>query len=343
MSSEKMLTPTERHLENFRKRTGLGTNNTREKLVLQSEKTFEKQLRDSPSSMRVRASIPGEIDIFNHANYVDGILLNISDNDIKAADQKYFLVRKNENFDIGCYVEFDNTYWIAIFKEHRTLDTHKKFTLIKCNNIWKYKKNGIIYEFPIYVQNLSLYSDGLADNKYTSQEDGKVTVYYGENPITKNIAINTRVLIGHRIVFRMTNINDYEFRSTLDGHCVIKAMLLQTTLLEEDDLENNIAWNEDSESKEIDITLPKIVGDNVVMLGSKKKYDCANDAESRSWELECSNELKKYIEFEPFGFGNKWVNIKFPSRMEFVGETVTLKLFVSNKLVDTMDITIKGL
>ena len=74
-----------------------------------------------------------------------------------------------------------------MYKEHRTLDTHKKFTLTKCNNIFNYVVEGVKYEIPIYAQNLSLYSDGLADNKYTSAEDSKASAWFGENPITKSI------------------------------------------------------------------------------------------------------------------------------------------------------------
>ena len=330
-------------LENYKKRVSLGVNDKKEKLVRQAERTFEKQLIDSPSAKRLKATVPGEIDILGNQNEIDCIILNISDNDIKAFDQKYLLVRKDENFDIGCYVEFDGAYWLAAFKEHRTLDTHKKFTLYKCNNIWNYKKNGIVYRFPIYVQNLSLYSDGLADNKYTSQEDGKLSVYYGENPITKSIKINTRIMIENRLTFRMTNINDYEFRSNHEGQCAIKAMLLQTTVIDKDDLENNIAWNEESEIKNIDTTTPKIVGDKKAMLGSKKIYKCSKDVDYKHWEIECSPELKKVIVFETPDGVDKHCEIKFPSNVKFVGEVVKLKLFASNILKDTLDIVIRSI
>ena len=244
------------YLDNYRKRVSLGTDDRREKLISQAERTFESNLKNLLLLKRLKATLPGTIDILGNTNEIDCILLNITDNDIKSFDQKYLLVRKDENFDIGCYVEFDNAYWIAIFKEHRTLDTHKKFTLCKCNNIWRYKKHGVIYEIPIYTQNLSLYSDGLADNKYTSQEDGKVSIYYGENPITKAIEINTRIMIGNRLTFRITNINDYEFKSNHNGQCAIKSMLLQTTVVDKDDLENNIAWNNDNELQEVDTRYP---------------------------------------------------------------------------------------
>lgn len=328
------------YLDNYKKRVSLGSNNKREKLIKQAERTFEKQLMDSPSAKRLKATVPGEIDILGNQNEIDCMILNISDNDIKAFDQKYLLVRKDENFDIGCYVEFDGAYWLAAFKEHRTLDTHKKFTLYKCNNIWRYKVDGIVYEFPIYVQNLSLYSDGLADNKYTSQEDGKLSIYYGENIITKNAKINTRIMIGNRIVFRITNINDYEFRSNHSSQCAIKAMLLQTTVVDKDDLGNNVAWNECSEIKENMVSGIKIVGDKKAMLGSKKTYKCSKKAGYKTWDVECETELKDAIKFEIF---DDYCEIKFPTKPKFVGSTVKLNLFIDNTLRDTLEISIRSI
>lgn len=331
------------YLDNYRKRVSLGASDRREKLISQAERTFENQLRESPSAKRLKATLPGEINILENTNEIDCIVLNISDNDIKAFDQKYLLTRKDENFDIGCYVEFDGAYWLAAFKEHRTLDTHKKFTLYKCNNIWRYKKNGVVYEFPIYVQNLSLYSDGLADNKYTSQEDGKLSIYYGENAITKSVHINTRIMIANRLTFRMTNINDYEFRSNHNGQCAIKAMLLQTTIVDKDDLENNIAWNEESEIENIDTATPKIVGDKKAMLGSKKIYKCSKDVDYKHWEIECSPELRNTIVFETPDDVSGYCEIKFPTSVKFVGESVILKLFVNDTLKDTLEIVIKSI
>ena len=331
------------YLDYYKARVSLGTTNRKDKLIKQAERTFERQLLESPSAKTLRATVPGQINVLETTNRIECIVLDISDNDIKAFDQKYLLVRKDENFDIGCYVEFDGAYWLAAFKEHRTLDTHKKFTLYKCNNIWNYKKDGRVYHFPIYVQNLSLYSDGLADNKYSSQEDGKLSVYYGENPITKQIKINTRIAIGNRLVFRMTNINDYEFRSSHNGECAIKAMLLQTTILDNDDLFNNIAWNEESDLKQIDTSNPTIVGDKKVMLGSKKTYTCSKDVEYKHWEIECSQEVRNSLVFSTPGGGDKHCEIKFPTNIRFVGEVVKLKLFASNKLKDTLDITLRSI
>ena len=329
------------YLDNYRKRVLLGTDNRREKLISQAERTFENQLKESPSAKRLKATLPGTIDILGNTNEIDCILLNITDNDIKSFDQKYSLGRKDENYDIACYVEFDNSYCIAIFKEHRTLDTHKKFTLCKCNNIWRYKKHGVIYEIPIYTQNLSLYSDGLADNKYTSQEDGKVSIYYGENPITKAIEINTRVMIGNRLTFRITNINDYEFKSNHNGQCAIKSMLLQTTVVDKDDLENNIAWNNDNELQEVEEDILKIIGSNKAMLGSKKIYKCSKDIDNKTWEIECNEELKNTLTLKIDEEGN--LEVRYPTSSRFVGESILLKLFSNDILQDTLEVVIKSI
>ena len=84
------------YLDNYKKRVLLGSNNRREKLVKQAEKTFEKQLIESPSSVKVKATLPDEINVLENKNEIDCIIIDISDNDIKAFDQKYILVRKDE-------------------------------------------------------------------------------------------------------------------------------------------------------------------------------------------------------------------------------------------------------
>lgn len=331
------------YLDDYRKRVGLGHKDRRDKLITQAERTFERQLKESPSAKRLLATKPNQIDIVGNTNYMDCIILDISDNDIKAFDQKYILVRKDEDFDIGCYVYFDETYWLAMYKEHRTLDTHKKFTLTKCNNIFNYVVEGVKYEIPIYAQNLSLYSDGLADNKYTSAEDSKASVWFGESPITKSIKVNTRIMLEHRNIFRMTNINDFEFRSAPGKTCAIKAMLLHTAVIDKDDLVNNIAWNDCAKVDEVDTSKTYIVGDKKAMLGSKKTYKCSNEIDYKHWEIECSPELKRDIVFLTPGGGDKHCEIKFPSNIRFVGEKVKLKLFASNILRDTLEITIKSI
>ena len=71
------------YLDNYRKRVSLGASDRREKLISQAERTFENQLRESPSAKRLKATLPGEINILGNTNEIDCIVLNISDNDLK--------------------------------------------------------------------------------------------------------------------------------------------------------------------------------------------------------------------------------------------------------------------
>ena len=120
-------------------------------------------------------------------------------------------------------------------------------------------------------------------------------------------------------------------------------MLLQTTIVDKDDLENNIAWNEESEIKEVDTSTPKIVGDKKAMLGSKKIYSCSNEVDYKHWEIECSPELRNTIVFETPDDASGYCEIKFPTSVKFVGESVILKLFVNDTLKDTLEIVIKSI
>ncbi|WP_438566582.1 hypothetical protein [Clostridium sp.] len=168
-------------------------------------------------------------------------------------------------------------------------------------------------------------------------------ITFGSNPISRTIQAGTRVMLTGKTVFRVTHLNDFEYNGIYTGaEGIIKILVLQTTLINDDDLTNNIAWNENSEG---DVTHPPItiVGDNNPMLGSKKIYDAADNPQYRHWEIECSSELKKRLVFETPGGGNKHCEFKFPSDVRFVGEVIKLKLFVSNTLKDTLDITLKGL
>ena len=127
-----------------------------------------------------------------------------------------------------------------------------------------------------------------------------------------------------------------------NGQCVIKSMLLQTTIVDKDDLQNNIAWNEESESKEIDTDIPKIVGDKKAMLGSKKIYKCSKEIDNKRWEIGCSPELNQVIDFKVFD-ENDYCEIKFPTSVRFVGELIKLNLFIEDTLKDTLEIVIKSI
>ena len=112
---------------------------------------------------------------------------------------------------------------------------------------------------------------------------------YGSNPVTRTIIPNTRFMITNRTVFKATHINDFEYNGAFTGaNGLIKALVLQTTVRNEDDIENGLAWNNNAESDKENST--GIIGDFKIMVGSSKTYKC-NGIEPKllEWTIDTNN------------------------------------------------------
>lgn len=319
-------------MKNYRKRVGLGADNQRQFTINEIERNFLDYLAVSPTSHRVQMTEPEEVEITKETQYVLCAINDITQNDKRALDEKKVLVPKDAKVDVGCYFFWDNCYWIIIFKEHKTLDTYKKFIARRCNQILNYKHKGIVYKIPVSIENLTMYSDGLADLKYTSQQDSKRMFTFGSNPITRTIIPNTRVMLTRKTVFRVTHINDFEFNGAYTGaNGIIKTLVLQTTLLDEDDLVNNIAWNKNAEA---DVVIPpsKIVGDSKIMIGGSKTYRVEDfNSETMTWVVSGNNDA-----FVTTINGDNTLTVKFSTNVNYTGESFTVKL-VSLENGETLD------
>lgn len=144
------------YLDLYKSRVLKGAESTKDRMEKDIEISFEKYLQQSPTCKEVPISKVGE---FPNLNTMSKELVSINDltqNDKRALDEKKLLVRKNCNIDIGCYVRFDNVWWLIIFKEHKILDTYKKFIMKRCNQIFNYKYKGITYNLPVSIENLTL-------------------------------------------------------------------------------------------------------------------------------------------------------------------------------------------
>ncbi|MCC0684079.1 hypothetical protein [Clostridioides sp. ZZV14-6345] len=245
----------------------------KEKTTNEIESNFKKYLNTAPTALIVPIADIGEITITDKTKKVLVSINDITNNDKRALDEKYLYTPKDMNVDVGCYVFYDNSYWITIFKEHQTINTKKHFVMKRCNQFFNYKYKGQMYKIPISVENLTLYSDGMADNKYTSVADTKRQLYFGSNHITKTIDIDTRIMLTGKTVFRVTSINDFEYNGRETGaDGLIKAICLQDALISKDDTINNIAWNDLSENDSVIIPFSKIMGEEIINLGEENEY-----------------------------------------------------------------------
>ncbi len=327
------------YINNFKKRIGLGCSTPKEKRILQLRLSFKKYLKETPTCIEVPITDIDEVCITEDTKRAVVAINDITNNDKRSLDEKNLLVESDLNVDVGCYLFYDNCYWLTIFKEHKEMDTYKHFIIKRCNQFFNYKYKGQMYKIPIAVENLTLYSDGMADNKYTSVSDTKRQLYFGSNHITKTIDIDTRIMLTSKTVFRVTSINDFEYngRETgVDG--LIKAICLQDALISKDDTINNIAYNELSENDNVVIPFDKIIGDEFITLGEENEYtiDYMRDVE---WLLD-----KQYRFCNIINQDEKTCTLQSGTLAKYSGLEILLlaKDKETNETIDTKKITLRG-
>lgn len=293
-------------------------NTLQEKENLDLKWTFENYVLETlPTAIDVQITKPEEYTITEDTQYCRVVLEDITNNDKRAMDEKNLFVKVDENIDVGCYLYFDNSFWIIIFKEHRTTKDMKKYIIRRCNQFIKYKYKGVIYEIPIFIENLTMYSDGIADGVNVSIEDAKRQIWYGSNPITRLLDTNTRIMLTNSTVFRITHINDFEYVGEKTGsRGLIKSLILQTGILNEDDLENNLAYNGETEDV-VDTSDYKILGSDDIYLSSYNIYQI-NGFDKVEFELKDSPYARLEI------VDDNTCKVTATSNYSYIGSKITL-------------------
>lgn len=246
-------------------------NSIKEQEIKDMKNEFEDYLDES---LVTQECIYTKVDELPNLNMNDKELMAISDiskNDKNALDEKYLLVRDNCNIDVGCYVYWNNFWNLVIFEEQKTVDVCKKFVMRRCNVISRYKVDGVVYDIPLSISNLTMYSKGISDMKYVSEPDAKRNVFVGSNPITRTMDINTRVMLTSNTTFKITHVNDFEYTRRCDGKGgLLKWIVVATVNLTEDDLENNIPYNPNNDLNNFDENI--INGKDSIYIGESLEY-----------------------------------------------------------------------
>ena len=119
-------------------------------------------------------------------------------------------------------------------------------TYIKCkiypiNNKLKYllPSNNSVYEISCISSNMSLYSEGLYENKYFVTEDNKKFVTVPYNAKTKEIFIGQRFYFWDKKVFKVTEIFSDKAKSTgYEG--ILEIKMIQDDILPKDNNVNTV-------------------------------------------------------------------------------------------------------
>lgn len=311
------------YFENFKNRTMLGATSSKEKITNEMERNFIKYLNTSPTASYFKRTIIEQVPVMDENNLptdeIESELMAINDiteNDDKALDEKTLLTMKDSQVDVGCYVFYDNSWFLVTFKESKEVNIYKKFIMRRCNQILNYEYHNKLYKIPLSIENLTMYSDGLNDGKYISFADAKRQMWYGSNPISRIINIGDRVMLTNKTTFRVTHINDFEYNGRYTGaYGLIKALVLQTTLVNEDDLENNAAWNKKAS---LDIQdKDKIFGEEIIQLGEKNTY-------SIDTNVDVEFKLDNPYEFATLTQNGNTCEIQVSSNFRYYGESIMI-------------------
>lgn len=162
---------------------------------------------------------------------------------------------------------------------------------------------------------------------------------FGSNPVTRSMHANTRVMLTGKTVFRVTHINDFEYNSSYSGsEGIIKALVLQTTLEDKDDLVNNIAWNPQAEIPDTVETV-SILGDKRIMIGSKKKYYTKDFNNNLTWRVKAKEGVVDSIVNEDGS-----LTLVASSNVNHTGEKVVIELLDINEdtIISSLDVELRG-
>ena len=325
------------YFDNYKKRV-LGASNTiKNREIAEMTNEFEEYLQSAVTSDYFSYTKVDELPDLETNEKELMIINDVSQNDKTALDEKILLCRLNVNIDVGSYVYFNGNWFVIEFEENKSIQTHKKYIMRRCNNTLNFNYKGKIYNIPLSISNLTLYSKGIKDTKYLSEADAKRDVFIGSNPITRAIERGNRIMLNNLSTFRITHINDFEYTRRYDEEAgLIKWIVVQTLVLNEDDKENNVAYNPISEPDTIGTD--KIHGKDSIFINELNKY-----------KIECNREVEFILDFDYVNIaiikqGNNECTLKHNDSMDDLGEYFSLiaRDKETNETIDIKNILVKG-
>ena len=240
---------------------------------------------------------------------------NVAYNDQKTNDEKFVNFKWDSNVKIGDEFYWHDTWWILYHEEKLSIFSHKTYVCKKCNFIYNMKFNGEVYQIPLLLTNLTLYSDGMADRVAMSAEEGGRRITYPVNDLTKNLVIGSRIMLSNDTIYEIAHMDDFSRVGVVD------AVLNQIFFNSQDDKENIIAWNDFNEKNEA-----SILGDEVLRLGANAVYtNPFNLSALPIWEIDAEDDCV-WIDTTYDNSSNGNVRLQCTKDMSYIGTTVTLRV-----------------
>lgn len=228
---------------------------------------------ETPTVHRVKYTLPLDYDITNQLE--ENILISDFNQMESIMDKKAVHVKLDSKISSGSLIFWDNTSWVVTNEEHKSVLSNKTYTMQKCAVNINILYGGTQYTYPSYVSNLTLYSDGKKELVNLDVSSAKYSVYLIENEITKTVDVNTRFVIKGR-AYEVSLIDDF----TIDNVRILT--VCETVANSLDDLENDIAYNKNSDILENENPIDKIKGEDIILIGDTVEYTYIN---ASAWDL----------------------------------------------------------
>lgn len=279
----------------------------------------------TPSCHRVQYTLPLDYDIEN--KFETNVLISDFTRQEQIMDLKLLHVKLDSQIDSGSYIYWNNECWIVSNEEHNSVCSHRSYAMQRCTVDINIRFNGSYYSYPSTTRNLTIYSDGIRDLVNMDISSAKYSIQIAENEITNSIDVDTRFIIRGR-AFAVTIVDDITVKN------VKTLTILETVVNSLDDLENDMAWNKNSEIEDVENPSLKIVGDDFIYIGGTAEYEFVGISR---WELE-RTEKAKIISSE---VGK--CKIKCVSNSSYIGDKIILYATDSKGNMWEKVITIKGM
>lgn len=264
-------------------------NKYKEKL-LKDDNLVIKQLRDEESNDYINQNFT-----LTHGYYCASLLADIDSNpyDIDVIVnsktdglQKDFVFRPKTQVRAGSYIRYTNQSDISktyILREIETDDNTPTALGFLCNREIKFKSTG--ETLPVHTNSTTYGSKGIQDQDKFYELDSKTKIYVQKNRLSDTLKIGYRIMFANKYVYKITEFDDLVF----SGMYTIVAQRDELTSM--DDLENNIAWNQEYEYIE-DEYVHTINGNDKLIVGMTNVYSVEVDCE---WSID-DQSLVKIIE-----------------------------------------------
>ena len=228
---------------------------------------------EAPTVHTVEYTLPLDYNIDNKLK--ENILISDFNQMESIMDKKAVHVKLDSKISSGSLIFWDNTSWVVTNEEHKSVLSNKTYTMQKCAVDINILYSGTQYTYPSYISNLTLYSDGKKELVNLDVSSAKYSIYIIENEVTKTIDINTRFVIKGR-VYEVSLIDDF----TIDNVRILT--VCETVANSLDDLENDIAYNKNSDILETENPIGKIKGADIILIGDTVEYTYVS---ASAWKL----------------------------------------------------------